>query len=85
MADHVPATSSAKALGKVVFLLASITVVAFLAAWFGAGAICFFSLRFHSDLADLTCGHNVVYPAILLFLLLWPALLFTLARLFRRQ
>ena len=79
MSDYA-ATSNLKAVWKVVAALVAATVVAFLAAWFLAQAICLCSVKFHSDLADLTCGHNVVYPFILLLLLLWPISALTLLR-----
>ena len=53
MSDYA-STSNLKAVGKVLAILVAATVVAFLAAWFLAQAICLCSLKLHSDLADLT-------------------------------
>jgi len=59
----------------VVFWLARLAAAA-LVAFCGALAICALSLRLQWHLEQLTDGHVLAYPLVLLFLIFWPLLEF---------
>jgi hypothetical protein len=84
MPDDLNATNSGSGCGRAVALWLLETVAAFFTAWFLAGGVCLWSARLHLRLADYTCGHNIGYPFMLLFVVLWPTFVFALPVFFRR-